>query len=63
MRGWKWPCQTFYNIFSEHYPSFHCVSHDKETKSHCHCQFICGGLFKVSRLSSYFPTLILSWSC
>ena len=24
---------------------------------------ICGGLFKVSRLSSYFPTLILSWSC
>jgi len=25
MRGWKWPCQSFYNIFSEHYPSFHCV--------------------------------------
>ena len=37
MRGWKWPCQSFYNIFSEHYPSFHCVSYDKEHCPFFHC--------------------------
>jgi hypothetical protein len=44
MRGWKWPCQSFYDIFLEHYPSFHCVSHDKEHYPSFHCVFsLCHG--------------------